>query len=159
MKAESRNSRNIQRGRRPGKSAVRLGVVLIFLVSFGVRFSLVLAAGQYQNTSRYEVEAAALNLARTKTLASPYSVSTGPTAHVMPGHPAILAGVSARRCLQPGHVRRVPTGVLPSSELSAVPVSDQLDFSPDGSVRFVALTRRACPGREYSEWLITPCHP
>lgn len=65
----------------------------IFLVAFLVRVVCVLASHQYLNVDRYELERTALSLAETGVYGNPYSLPTGPSAHVAPGYTLILAAI------------------------------------------------------------------
>jgi hypothetical protein len=67
--------------------------VLVFFVAFAVRVGLVMATHQYHDLSRYELQRAAYSLATTGVLGNPYAIPTGPTAHVAPGYPLILAAI------------------------------------------------------------------
>ena len=67
--------------------------LLIFLVGVSVRMALSLLNGTYADLARYEMERAALSLARTGRLADPYLIPTGFTAHVTPGYPLLLSAI------------------------------------------------------------------
>jgi hypothetical protein len=62
----------------------------IFLTAVIVRMSLSLWLGTYQDLTRYEMERTAIAFAHTGTLANPYNIPTGPTAHVSPGYPVLM---------------------------------------------------------------------
>ena len=67
--------------------------LIIFLVAFSVGLSLLpfvppLAIVPH---TRWEVQAVAVSLATTGTFADPYALATGPTAHMPPAYPALLA--------------------------------------------------------------------
>jgi hypothetical protein len=67
--------------------------LLIFAVAFSIRVGLVLVTHQYTDLSRYELQRTAYSLATTGVFGNPYAIPTGPTAHVAPGYPLILAGI------------------------------------------------------------------
>ena len=73
-------------------SPVRLGV-LIFVTAFLVRLAIILVFHPYHDMTRLELERTAISLATTGVFGNPYAVPTGPTAHVSPGYPLILAGL------------------------------------------------------------------
>jgi len=58
-----------------------------------VRAALVVGMRQYLDLERYELERVALALAAGQGFANPYSLATGPTAHVSPGYPIILSQI------------------------------------------------------------------
>ncbi len=68
------------------------GAVLFFL-AFVVRLTLIVILHPYRDLARYELERTALSLATTGVFGNPYAIPTGPTAHVSPGYPIILAVV------------------------------------------------------------------
>lgn len=68
--------------------------LLIFAVGIAIRLLMSLHLGTYTSFNRYEMERAALSLARTGRLADPYMVlPTGYTAHVAPGYALVLAAI------------------------------------------------------------------
>jgi hypothetical protein len=64
---------------------------LLFLVAFGIRVTGVLVTHQYRDLERFELERVAISLASGDGFANPYAIPTGPTAHVSPGYPLLLA--------------------------------------------------------------------
>jgi len=66
---------------------------LVFLIAFAVRVAAVFATHQYADLERFELERVALSLAKTGVFGNPYAIPTGPTAHVSPGYPLILAAI------------------------------------------------------------------
>lgn len=66
-------------------------LALLFFVAFGVRVAGVLATGQYRDRERFELERVSISLATRGEFGNPYSIPTGPTAHVSPGYPILLA--------------------------------------------------------------------
>jgi hypothetical protein len=73
-------------------SPVRLSA-LIFVTAFLVRLAIILVFHPYHDMTRLELERTAISLATTGVFGNPYAVPTGPTAHVSPGYPLILAGL------------------------------------------------------------------
>lgn len=73
-------------------SPARLGL-LIFVTAFLVRLAIILVFHPYHDMTRLELERTAISLATTGVYGNPYAVPTGPTAHVSPGYPLILAGL------------------------------------------------------------------
>jgi hypothetical protein len=67
--------------------------LLIFSVALAIRGGIVLATRQYLEMNRFELVRVALSMAETGTLANPWMEPTGPTAHVMPVYPLMLAAV------------------------------------------------------------------
>jgi hypothetical protein len=67
--------------------------LLIFFAAFALRVVGVLATHQYLDVQRYELERTAISLAQKGVYGNPYSVPTGPSAHVSPGYTLILAVV------------------------------------------------------------------
>jgi hypothetical protein len=67
--------------------------LLVFVTAFTIRAGLVLATHQYKDLSRYELQRTAYSLATTGVFGNPYAIPTGPTAHVAPGYPVILAAI------------------------------------------------------------------
>jgi hypothetical protein len=66
---------------------------VLFAIGFAVRVALLLATHEYRDLSRFELQRTAYSLATTGVFGNPYAVETGPTAHVSPGYPLILAGI------------------------------------------------------------------
>jgi hypothetical protein len=75
-----------------GMTPWRAGL-LIFIVGLVVRAALIAGSGSYEDLERYEVERTAISLAHHGTLADPYLIPTGPTAHAAPGYPILLAAI------------------------------------------------------------------
>jgi hypothetical protein len=67
--------------------------LLLFLLAFVVRLTLIAAFHPYRDLTRYELERTALSLATTGVFGNPYAIPTGPTAHVSPGYTIILAAI------------------------------------------------------------------
>lgn len=63
----------------------------VFLLAFAIRVAAVFATHQYRDPERYELERVSLSLAATGLFGNPYAIPTGPTAHVSPGYPLLLA--------------------------------------------------------------------
>lgn len=66
---------------------------LIFSIAFLVRVALILVFHPYENGARFELERIAISLATTGVYGNPFALPTGPSAHVAPGYPLILAGL------------------------------------------------------------------
>jgi hypothetical protein len=66
---------------------------LIFVLGLVARVGLVLATHQYRDLERYELQRTSYSMATTGLFGNPYAIETGPTAHVSPGYPLILAGI------------------------------------------------------------------
>lgn len=64
--------------------------LLLFVIGVTVRMGVSLFAGTYLDLERYEMERAALSVATHGTLADPYIIPTGPTAHLAPVYPLFL---------------------------------------------------------------------
>jgi hypothetical protein len=64
---------------------------LLFLLAFGLRVAGVLATHQYRDRERFELERTAISLASGGGFANPYAIPTGPSAHVSPAYPLLLA--------------------------------------------------------------------
>jgi len=67
--------------------------LLIFGVSLAVRMAAAIFFHTFSKPDRYEMERAALSLARYGTLGNPYMIPTGPTAHVAPAYALLLAAI------------------------------------------------------------------
>ncbi|HEX8986076.1 MAG TPA: hypothetical protein VF767_11600 [Bryobacteraceae bacterium] len=67
--------------------------LVIFAIALATRGGLLAVTQTYLKVERYELERAAISLAQHGTLANPYLIPTGPTAHVPPGYPLILAAI------------------------------------------------------------------
>ncbi|MCU1263561.1 MAG: hypothetical protein JWO80_6446 [Bryobacterales bacterium] len=65
----------------------------LFLLGFAIRAAGVIAMHQYRDLARYELERVAISLASTHVFGNPYALPTGPTAHVSPGYPLLLAAL------------------------------------------------------------------
>jgi hypothetical protein len=77
-----------------GRTRLRLWApLLIFACALAVRVALIFITGQYRQITSFEMERASSALAEHHSLADPYKVPTGPTAHVMPGYPIVLASL------------------------------------------------------------------
>jgi hypothetical protein len=68
-------------------------MVLLFVLGFAVRLALILVTHQFRDTTQFELQRTAYSLATTGVFGNPYAIETGPTAHVSPGYPLILAGI------------------------------------------------------------------
>jgi hypothetical protein len=79
--------------KKPWELTLRWQFVLLFAVGFAARVGLVLATHQYRDLTRFELQRTAYSLAATGVYGNPYAIETGPTAHVSPGYPLILAGI------------------------------------------------------------------
>ncbi len=68
---------------------------LVFLLHVGLQgfFLTLLDARHVAPHTRFEVTAVAMSLYEKGTFADPYGLPTGPTAHMPPFHPALLAGI------------------------------------------------------------------
>lgn len=66
---------------------------VIFATSFILRLAFVLSLHTYRDLERYELERTAISLATEGVYGNPYALPTGPTAHVSPGYPLILAAI------------------------------------------------------------------
>lgn len=71
------------------------GFALVFLLHVGLHGFLLTQfdARHVMPHTRYEVTAVAMSLYERGAFADPYGLPTGPTAHVPPFHPALLAGI------------------------------------------------------------------
>ncbi len=67
--------------------------IAIFLLAFALRVVGVLATHQYRDLERFELERTAISLAQTGLFGNPYAIPTGPTAHLSPGYPLLLAAL------------------------------------------------------------------
>jgi hypothetical protein len=67
--------------------------LLIFAASLAVRMALAIVLHTLNKPDRYEMERAALSLARYGILGNPYLIPTGPTAHVAPAYALLLAAI------------------------------------------------------------------
>ena len=65
--------------------------LVVLAMGFALRAGTVIATRQYRDLERYELERVALALASRGAFADPYNIPTGPTAHVSPGYPLLLA--------------------------------------------------------------------
>jgi hypothetical protein len=83
----------MQRLLKPWTLPLRRQCLLIFALGLVARIGLVLATHQYRDLERYELQRTSYSLATTGVFGNPYAVETGPTAHVSPGYPVILAGI------------------------------------------------------------------
>ena len=84
-------------GRHPAGllSSPRRGFLLVFLLHVGFQgfFLTKLDVRHVMPHTRFEVTAVAMSLYERGAFADPYGVPTGPTAHMPPFHPALLAGI------------------------------------------------------------------
>jgi hypothetical protein len=78
---------------KPWHWQLRWQVIGLFVLGLAARAGLVLVTHQYRDTTRFELQRTAYSLATTGVFGNPYAIETGPTAHVSPGYPLILAGV------------------------------------------------------------------
>lgn len=67
--------------------------IAVFLMAFALRVAGVLATHQYRDLERFELERTAISLAQTGVFGNPYAIPTGPTAHLSPGYPLVLAAL------------------------------------------------------------------
>lgn len=74
-------------------SGMRRLAVIAFGLTVLLRFGIALATGQLHDLDRTEMERVALSVAATGEYANPYSLPTGPTAHVAPLYPLFLAAI------------------------------------------------------------------
>lgn len=65
---------------------------LLFAIAFLVRVSFVLLFHLYENPGQLELERIAVSLATTGVYGNPFALPSGPSAHVAPGYPLLLAG-------------------------------------------------------------------
>lgn len=70
-----------------------VAIVLLFLVGFVLRLSLLHLLPNFDVPVRGEMERVATTWATTGQLANPYSTPTGPTAHVPPLYPILLGSI------------------------------------------------------------------
>ncbi len=73
--------------------SLRQAALSIFLLAFAVRVAGVLATHQYRDLERFELERVAISVAAIGLFGNPYAIPTGPTAHLSPGYPLILAAI------------------------------------------------------------------
>ena len=86
-------------GARPSASIPRLAAapwrafLLVFAVHVGIHGFLLtrLRTDLVRPHTRWEVTAASMALSERGELADPYALPTGPTAHMPPFHPAVIA--------------------------------------------------------------------
>src|SRR5215469_15788535 len=64
--------------------------LVIFLLAVVIRMGLSLSITSYRDLTRYEMERVAISFAHHGTLADPYYLPTGPTAHVPPVYPILM---------------------------------------------------------------------
>jgi hypothetical protein len=67
--------------------------VLLFVIAMLVRLAVIVHFRPYHDLVRYELERTAISLAHTGIYGNPYSLPTGPTAHVSPGYTLMLAAL------------------------------------------------------------------
>ena len=72
-----------------------VGALVVFWLSFVVRFAMLMYVGYSEQHGTGEVENIALALLRKHQFADPFAVPTGPTAHTTPFYPLLVAGVYA----------------------------------------------------------------
>jgi len=82
-----------------------ISCLLIFLLSVGLRFGLVVWQGQYLNFEEPEPVRIAHSLAKTGVFGNPFRTPTGPTAHTPPFVPFLLSLVY--RVIGPGEHREL----------------------------------------------------
>ncbi|HVN21090.1 MAG TPA: hypothetical protein VMU05_20050 [Dongiaceae bacterium] len=70
-----------------------LAFALIFFVSFGMRFAILMKIPQAQLGSGGEASHIAETLIAKRQYADPFAVPTGPTAHLTPFYPVLLSGM------------------------------------------------------------------
>ncbi len=63
----------------------------LFALALALRIAGIIATHQYLNLERFELEKTAISLAATGVLGNPYAIPTGPSAHVSPAYPILLA--------------------------------------------------------------------
>ncbi len=112
----------------------RIGLV-IFLLSFTIRASYLLAAGSPYLTQRLEAENVASAFARQGEFADPYVIPTGPSMHCSPGYPAFLGSLYKvfGENLLAKRIECAVTVVVNSATLSLLPLlshSMNLGFLP-----------------------------
>jgi hypothetical protein len=83
----------MQRLLKPWALSLRRQCLLIFAIGLVARVGLALAMHQYRDLERYELQRTSYSMATTGVFGNPYAIETGPTAHVSPGYPLILAGI------------------------------------------------------------------
>lgn len=110
---------------KPWRLPMRWQCVLLFALGLTARLGLVLVTHQYRDVTRFELQRAAYSLATTGVLGNPYAVETGPTAHVSPGYPVILAGIY--RIFGAGErgelVKEIASSAVSSAGWALVPVA------------------------------------
>ncbi len=72
---------------------LRKQCTFVFVAGFAVRVALIFGTYEYRDVTRYELQRTAFSLANSGVYGNPYLIPTGPTAHVSPGYPLILAGI------------------------------------------------------------------
>jgi hypothetical protein len=72
---------------------VRRQCLLLFATGFIARLALIFATHEFRDVTRFEVQRTAYSVATTGVFGNPYAIETGPTAHVSPGYPLVLAGI------------------------------------------------------------------
>jgi len=65
----------------------------IFVLAFALRVAGVFITHQYRDLERFELERVAISVANTGMFGNPYAIPTGPTAHLSPGYPLLLAAL------------------------------------------------------------------
>jgi hypothetical protein len=83
----------LQRLLKPWALPISRQCQLLFAVGLIARVGLALATHQYRDLTRYELQRTSYSMATTGVFGNPYAIETGPTAHVSPGYPLILAGI------------------------------------------------------------------
>jgi hypothetical protein len=78
---------------RPAPRRLLVGAVALFVLAFGVRAAYLFGTGKYRDKTSSELERAATSLAREGVLGNVFSDHSGPSAHVVPLYPCLLAGV------------------------------------------------------------------
>jgi hypothetical protein len=68
-------------------------MLFIFVLAMAVRIAIALLRNSHQNHMRWEMELVAISLVENGFLGNPYLLPTGPSAHIMPGYPLLLASI------------------------------------------------------------------
>ena len=72
---------------------MRRWCMIIFGLALCLRVAGIIATHQYYNLERFELERIALSLSATGVFGNPYAIPTGPSAHVSPVYPIVLAAI------------------------------------------------------------------
>ena len=137
----------LQKLLKPWNLPLRWQCQLLFAVGLVARIGLVLATHQYRDLTRYELQRTSYSMATTGVFGNPYAIETGPTAHVSPGYPLILAGIY--RLFGAGQrgelVKEMVASTVSSAVWALVPLAASILGMPPLVGFFAALLGAALP--------------